>query len=112
MKRYQFSFEYNVFDFYSKHEKVSTHSLNRQMDQSEVMNVYSLVSRIFKAKLGIYHEVFYSAYKKRRDTGLPSVNLNVYWPDIGNLVYVLAFHWSFVLYDVNFIGTLKSFVYL
>ena len=28
--------------------------------------------------------------------------LNVHWPAIGNLGCVLAYHWSFVLYDVIF----------
>ena len=35
----------------------------------------------------------------------------LYWPEIGysNLVCVVAYHWSFVLYDVIFISTIKSF---
>ena len=28
--------------------------------------------------------------------------MTLYWPAIGNLVFVLAYHWSFVLYDVIF----------
>ena len=35
--------------------------------------------------------------------------LNVYWSAIGNLVCVLTCHWSFVLYEVIFIDTIKSF---
>ena len=35
------------------------------------------------------------------------VQLKVYWPVIGILVYVLAFHWSFVLFDVVFIRYYK-----
>ena len=34
----------------------------------------------------------------------------MYWLNIGNLVSVLAYHRSFILYDVIFIGTIKSFL--
>ena len=48
-------------------------------------------------------EAFYSAYEKGRYNGLPLLMiLIVYWPAIGNLVCALAYHWSFVLYDVIF----------
>ncbi len=39
----------------------------------------------------------YSVYKIWRYTGLPRVNYNVYCPAIVNLVYVLAYHWLFLL---------------
>ena len=35
-------------------------------------------------------EAFYSVYKKWRHAGLPLVNQNVYWPVIGNLVWVIG----------------------
>ena len=41
--------------------------------------------------------------KKGRQTGLPLVNEIVYWPSIVNLVCVLFYHWSFVLYDFFFL---------
>ena len=41
----------------------------------------------------------------RRHTGLALVNQNVYWTAIGNLVGVLAYHWSFV-------GTIMSFLFI
>ena len=58
-------------------------------------------------------EAFYSTPKKIRHTGLPLIDLNVYWPAIGNLACVLAYHWSFLLHDViSCIGTMNSFMYL
>ena len=33
---------------------------------------------------------------------------NVYWPAVGNLVCVLAYYWSFVFYNIIFIGTVKN----
>ena len=47
-------------------------------------------------------EAVNTLYKKWRHTDLPLVNYKVYWPDIGNLIYVLAYNWSFVLYNVIF----------
>ena len=43
------------------------------------------------------------AYKNDVINGIPLFNWNVYWPVIGNLFCVLAYHWSFVLYDESFI---------
>ena len=33
----------------------------------------------------------------------------MYWPAVSNLVFVLDYHWSFVLYDIILLGTIKSF---
>ena len=53
----------------------------------------------------IYKEAFYSTYKNYVDYW------NVYWTVIGNLVCVLAYHGSFVLYDVIFCRHYKDILF-
>ena len=40
--------------------------------------------------------------------GMPLANKNAYWSDIGSLVCVLSYHWSFKLYDIIFYRHFKQ----
>ena len=77
------------------------------MDPNLIMVI--ILRRILEGwLLNMIQKLFYSAYKTWRHTGKPLVNWNVYWPAIGNLVCVFAYHWSFVFYDVIFYRQYKK----
>ena len=76
-----------------RHKKTLATFKEESLSRKNCQQAKNSKIRVVKSYVRKYY-VFRSFLLETRHTGLALVNQNVYWPAKGNLVCIVAYHWS------------------